>query len=106
MKLCVFLAFVFLSLGAFAKEPLSLSRSKMLTLSTEEMVFASKLSDENRYRFCYSFSVKERTRAMLSFDSSVPPNERVENLFTALYDHLEAKVQTRKTFEQGQMMKK
>lgn len=32
----------------------------VFSLTAEEMVFASKLSDENRRLFCYQFSCKER----------------------------------------------
>jgi len=32
----------------------------VFSLTAEEMVFASKLSDENRRLFCYQFSSKER----------------------------------------------
>ena len=36
----------------------------VFSLTAEEMVFASKLSDENRRRFCYQFSSKDRLQCL------------------------------------------
>jgi hypothetical protein len=54
----------FLPMALIAQEQESLSgiapSMSVFSLTAEEMVFASKLSDENRRRFCYQFSSKER----------------------------------------------
>ncbi len=43
------------------------------------MVFASKLSDENRRLFCYTFSDKERKDAM-DASKEFSPNQGVESV--------------------------
>ncbi len=78
-----------------AKEPISFSKAKMFSLSSEEMVFASKLSDENRRRFCYTFTVKERSLSMRGDDLTLLPDQKVEQVFSTLYAQLESKVQAR-----------
>ncbi len=74
-----------------SKEGVSFSKAKMFSLSSEEMVFASKLSDENRHHFCYTFSVKERNMSMSRGDVALLPNQKVERLFASLYTKLDAK---------------
>ncbi len=64
-------------------EPTAVSKARMFSLSPEEMVFASKLSDENRHRFCYLFSPKERSLSMHASDSSLLPDQNVELVFSA-----------------------
>jgi hypothetical protein len=66
---------------ASAQELIS-PNAKMFSLSPEEMVFASKLSDLNRRRFCYAFSFKERALAMAEEEGS-SPDERVEKIFAS-----------------------
>ncbi|MBS0627167.1 MAG: hypothetical protein JSS09_03025 [Verrucomicrobia bacterium] len=46
------------SLSVFANQ------AAVFSLTAEEMVFASKLSDENRRQFCYKFSPKERLQCL------------------------------------------
>jgi len=50
------------------------SAGALQDLTVEEMVFASKLSDVNRRRFCYEFSQEERAVCMqeLQEDQSNP----------------------------------
>lgn len=52
---------------------------KMFTLTSEEMVFASKLSDENRHKFCYTFSPEERKEALVEA-KNLSPNESIEKV--------------------------
>lgn len=54
----------------------SMSQEAFL-LTPEEMVFASKLSDQNRQKFCYQFSGQERSFAM---KETLSPNESVEKI--------------------------
>jgi len=92
MKAFVFLFCMSVFVLGDAKEPISFSKAKMFCLSSEEMVFASKLSDENRHRFCYAFSVKERNLSMKGGDLALPPDQKVEQIFSSLYAQLESKV--------------
>jgi hypothetical protein len=55
------------------------SKSQVFSLTPEEMVFASKLSDENRHKFCYAFSLQERVLA-LQESKEISPNESVEKV--------------------------
>ncbi|MBX9924421.1 MAG: hypothetical protein K2Y01_09955 [Rhabdochlamydiaceae bacterium] len=71
------------------------SKAKVFSLTSEEMVFASKLSDVNRRRFCYQFSIKERTLAMQTIDSDLTADARVEEVFSSLSSSLEPKAYTR-----------
>lgn len=71
------------------------SRAKVFSLTSEEMLFASKLSDANRRRFCYQFSMKERNLAMQTVDSNLSADARVEDVFSSLYAPLEPKACTR-----------
>ena len=57
----------------------SMTSPKMFILTSEEMVFASKLSDKNRHKFCYAFSPEERKSA-LALAKSTSPNESVEKV--------------------------
>ncbi len=95
MKYLICLLSVFFVMKVEAKEQNPFPSAKMFSLSSDEMVFASKLSDANRRRFCYTFSVKERTLAMQSSDASLSPDQRVDELFSSLYAQLEPKAQTR-----------
>jgi hypothetical protein len=61
------------SLSFALSEPSSQAQS--FSLTTEEMVFASKLSDEKRHLFCYRFSPRERALAMSQKELS--PDERI-----------------------------
>lgn len=61
------------------------SKSKMFSLSSEEMLFASKLSDLNRRHFCYKFSFKERALAMMGDEDHLTPDECVEKVFSSFY---------------------
>lgn len=54
MKKIIACFFVLQIFGVFADQ------STIFSLTPEEMVFASKLSDENRRQFCYKFSFKDR----------------------------------------------
>ena len=54
MKKIVACLFILQTLGAFANQ------SELFSLTPGEMVFASKLSDENRRNFCYKLTSKER----------------------------------------------
>ena len=60
------------------------TKSQAFSLTPEEMVFASKLSDENRHKFCYTFSTQERGLA-LQEAKDTSPNESVEKV-VALQD--------------------
>ena len=71
------------------------SPSKMFSLSSEEMLFASKLSDENRRKFCYTFSLKERVAAMQATETLKSPDQKVEDVFASLYAELESRSQAR-----------
>jgi hypothetical protein len=95
MRILIFLLGLSILISGSARELNSFSKAKMFSLSSEEMVFASKLSDENRHRFCYTFSVKERSLAMKGNDLAVLPDQKVEQVFTSLYAQLEPKIQTR-----------
>lgn len=57
-----FISFLPMVLVALEQENLSgiIPSMSVFSLTAEEMVFASKLSDENRRLFCYQFSSKER----------------------------------------------
>ncbi len=74
---CFFL-FYFL-LGALGGLECLPKESASFPLDLEEMVFASKLSDENRHVFCYTFSDKERKDA-LEASKEVSPNQGVESV--------------------------
>lgn len=50
-------------------------------LSTEEILFVSKLSDQNRYRFCQCFSTKEREET-LQQAKDLSPDESVDIIFS------------------------
>ena len=54
MKKILICFFILRTLGAFANQ------AELFSLTPEEMVFASKLSDENRRQFCYKLNLKER----------------------------------------------
>ena len=77
------------------QESNSSSNAKMFSLTPEEMLFASKLSDSNRRKFCYKFSLKERSLAMLSEEVALSPDERVEKIFASFYGQFESKDQVR-----------
>ncbi len=79
MCYCIFAMLLFSYIGLQAEEKITFSKSQVLSLSPEEMVFASKLSDENRHRFCYTFSIQERA-ASLEEARRVSPNESVEKI--------------------------
>jgi hypothetical protein len=78
-----------------AAEPEAFPSANMFTLSSEEMVFASKLSDSNRRLFCYKLSLKERRLAMQNIEGDLSPDQRVEQIFSSLYAQLEPKAHTR-----------
>jgi hypothetical protein len=88
-----------MSLLAFSSSLFSESRAsskaKVFSLTTEEMVFASKLSDANRRRFCYQFSMKERQLAMQAAAPSLSADASVEDIFSSFCDPLEPKADTR-----------
>ena len=84
---------LFCSIQGKAIEPVP--SANMFTLSSEEMVFASKLSDSNRRLFCYKFSLKERHLAMQNSEGDLSPDQRVDQIFSSFYAQLEPKVQTR-----------
>jgi hypothetical protein len=71
------------------------SKASVFSLTPEEMVFASKLSDSNRRRFCYQFSIKERHLAMAINDSNLSEDTRVEEVFSSFRLPLETKTDTR-----------
>ena len=73
------LVILLLSSSLIAEEGASFSKSQVFSLTPEEMVFASKLSDENRHKFCYTFSVQERVVA-LQGSKEISPNESVEKV--------------------------
>ncbi len=77
-----------------ATEEASFPSAKLFSLSSKEMVFASKLSDVNRRRFCYSFSIKERSLAMQA-DDALSPDQKVEEVYSSFYAKLEPKTHTR-----------
>ncbi|MES2200505.1 MAG: hypothetical protein V4489_10130 [Chlamydiota bacterium] len=54
MKKIITCLFILQTFGSFADQ------TALFSLTAEEMVFASKLSDENRHLFCYKLSLKER----------------------------------------------
>ena len=66
----------------YSKElPASVSEqnAKMFSMTPEEMIFASKLTDENRRLFCYQFSEKERLMSMESFkEASLTADQAVQ----------------------------
>ncbi len=78
-----------------AAESEAFPSANMFSLSSEEMVFASKLSDANRRLFCYKFSVKERHLAMQNSGGDLSPDQRVDQIFSSLYAQLEPKAHTR-----------
>ena len=89
MKLFLFFSLVFIT-AVFAddlqnQETVSSSKAQMFSLSPEEMLFASKLSDLNRRHFCYKFSFKERALAMMGEEAQLSPDERVEKVFSSFY---------------------
>lgn len=95
MKYLLCLLTLFCSLQGQSAEVEAFPSANMFTLSSEEMVFASKLSDSNRRLFCYKFSVKERHLAMQNSEGDLSPDQRVDQIFSSLYAHLEPKAQTR-----------
>lgn len=95
MKFFLLVIFCGFSLFLESSESFSESNSQMFSLSPEEMVFASKLSDENRHRFCYKFSFKERSLAMSEGKESLSPNEKVEQVFSAFNSSFKSKGQVR-----------
>ena len=78
-----FIGSVLLKKFWFVLVPFLLSASpftaQMFSLTSEEMVFASKLSDENRRIFCYSLSMQERKKVLLTL-GELSPDERVEQV--------------------------
>lgn len=54
MKKIIACLFILQTFGLLANQ------TAIFSLTAEEMVFASKLSDENRRQFCYKLSPKER----------------------------------------------
>ncbi len=69
---------VFLLVSFMASLLFSFTSSKeAFSLTPEEMVFVSKLSDENRKKFCYQFSSEERILAM---QEELSPDESVEKI--------------------------
>lgn len=54
LKKIITCLFILQTLGAFANQ------AELFSLTPGEMVFASKLSDENRHQFCYKLTPKER----------------------------------------------
>lgn len=60
---------------AFSEEPTNI---QMFSMTPEEMVFAAKLSDENRRFFCYQLSAKERLICMEQTSNTA--DESVEKL--------------------------
>ncbi len=71
------------------------SKAKAFSLTSEEMVFAAKLSDVNRRRFCYQFSMKERNLAMQTTEPSLSADARVEEVFSSMQAPLQPKANTR-----------
>ena len=80
-SICVLalLAYPCILLSSQAENATSMTSPKMFILTSEEMVFASKLSDENRHKFCYAFSPEERKLA-LTEAKRASPNESVEKV--------------------------
>ncbi len=74
---CIFWCCYFLSLHA---TPVLF---ESFSFSPEELVFASKLSDVNRHKFCYIFTQEERSLAF-SNAKKVSPDESVETIFIKL----------------------
>ncbi|MBM3197978.1 MAG: hypothetical protein FJZ58_01825 [Chlamydiae bacterium] len=63
------------------------SISDPFALSVEEILLASKLSDQNRYRFCHCFSSEERERILsLVSESGQVPNDVVNEFFRQKFD--------------------
>lgn len=96
MKYLICLLSFFIFSFGFSAEEKSFSSSKMFSLSSKEMLFASKLSDVNRRHFCYDFSFKERSLAMQA-DDSLSPNQRVEQVYFSLHAQSETKIQGKGT---------
>ncbi len=67
------------SVAQAAEDGSSFPKSQVFSLTPEEMVFASKLSDENRHKFCYTFSMQERVVTLQASKES-SPNESVEKV--------------------------
>jgi hypothetical protein len=95
MKYLFCLLILFCSIQGQTAEPVSFPNANMFSLSSEEMVFASKLSDSNRRLFSYKFSVKERHLAMQNSEGDLSPDQRVDQIFSSLYAQLEPKAHTR-----------
>lgn len=84
MKKITIYFFTVISLSVFANQV------AVFSLTAEEMVFASKLSDENRRQFCYKLSPKERLHCLEEAqkkDLTFSYDQIVEQI-TAI-DHLE-----------------
>jgi hypothetical protein len=62
---------------------------KMFSMTPEEMVFASKLNDENRRRFCYQLSTKERLMAMKQAQESA---QNADSVLEAFFQNLSRNV--------------
>gem|GEM_PF-5379241 len=68
MKILLALIICLKSFTLFAKEETLSPGGALFSLTANEMVFASKLSDENRHTFCYKFSAKERIACIAKLD--------------------------------------
>lgn len=66
--------------------------ASVFSLTADEMVFASKLTDENRRQFCYKFSAKERLLCLnqVKKDDSFSPDQIVQQV--VLEDSLEKSI--------------
>ena len=95
MKYLVYFSCILCFMKGVSAETDSIPTAKMFSLSSEEMVFASKLSDANRRRFCYTFSMKERSLVMQDSSPSLSPDQKVDQVFSSLYAQLESKTQAR-----------
>ena len=81
-----------LQAAAFCQDREKLNE-RLFSITPDEMVFASKLSDENRRLFCYKFSINERQIALQRWEemqdvndieaesASSTPDDAVEDVF-------------------------
>ena len=79
MSFLVWIVYPVIIFSAEMEDRASSSNAKAFVLTSQEMVFASKLSDENRRKFCYVFSSEERALALVEA-KSLSPDESVEKV--------------------------
>ncbi len=73
-----------LSIAAvLSADPVSEREPPALTLSADELVLVSKLTDQNRKTFAEKFTADQRKAVMIAFENGALPDEAVHRMVTA-----------------------